>query len=89
MDLSTLNIPGIGPETKIVMKLFCPQIRKSVIEVPFDDSLNSYLDLSKYLIRRLGMDPNLKAILYDKKGQPFLYNLDLMHARLPKLDFSE
>jgi hypothetical protein len=27
--------------------------------------------------------------LYNKKGQPFFYNIDLMHLRLPKLDFSE
>lgn len=57
--------------------------------MPFDESLDSYLDLSKYLIRRLGIDPHLKAILYNSKGQPFLYNIDLMHMRLPKLDFSE
>lgn len=89
LNLANLNIPLVGPETKIRMKIFCPQIRKSLIEVPFDESLDSYLDLSKYLIRRLGIDPHLKAILYNKKGQPFLYNLDLMHMRLPKLDFSE
>jgi hypothetical protein len=89
LNLTNLNIPLVGPEAKIKMKIVCPQIRKSLIEVPFDESLDSFLDLSKYLIIRLGMDPHLKAILYNRKGQPFLYNLDLMHMRLPKLDFSE
>ena len=28
-------------------------------------------------------------MLYNKKGQPYFYNLDLMHRQLPKLDFSE
>ena len=71
------------------MQLFCPQIRKTVIEMAFDEKIDSYLDLSKYIVSSLGLQPDLKALLYNNKGQPFFYNLDLMHMRLPKLDFSE
>jgi len=89
LNLSKLTIPILPPETKIKMLLRCPQIRKTIIELPFDDSLDSYLDLSKYIIGNLNLDSHLKAIPFNKKGQPFFYNLDLMHTRLPKLDFSE
>ena len=89
LNLSKLTIPIVPPGTKTKMLLRCPQIRKTVIELPFDDSIDSYLDLSKYIVGTLNLDENLKAIPYNKKGQPFFYNLDLMHTRLPKLDFSE
>ena len=71
------------------MKLKCPQIRKTVIELAFDENLDSYLDLSKYIVSALNLESHLKAIPYNKKGQPYFYNLDLMHTRLPKVDFSE
>ena len=71
------------------MRLRCPQIRKTLIELPFDDRIDSYLDLSRYIVGELNLEPHLKAIPYNKKGQPFFYNLDLMHSQLPKLDFSE
>lgn len=89
LNLSQFSIPVLGPEIKMKMQLNCPQIRKTAIELPFNDNLDSFLDLSKYIVNKLGLDPQLKAIIYNKKGQPFLYNLDLMHMRLPKLDFSE
>jgi phosphopantetheinyl transferase len=60
-----------------------------LIELPFEITLDSYLELSNYIVKNLGLDPKLKSILYNKKGQPFIYNLDLLYTRLPKLDFSE
>ena len=89
LNLSKLTIPIIDAQTKIRMQVYCPQIRKTMIELPFSENIDSYLDLSKHIISSLGLDPSLKAIIYNKKGQPFFYNLDLMHMRLPKLDFSE
>jgi hypothetical protein len=41
------------------------------------------------ITKELGLPSTLKALLYNRKGQPFLYNLDLMHLPLPKLDFAE
>ena len=83
-----MNIPFIGPEIKNKMFLFCPQIRNTVIELPGSSTASSYLDLSRYIVETLGLDSNLKALIYSKKGEPFFYNLDLMHMRLPKIDFS-
>ena len=37
------------------MKLKCPQIRKTVIELAFDENLDSYLDLSKYIVSALNL----------------------------------
>jgi hypothetical protein len=71
------------------MKLICPQIRRTVIELPYDLDSDTYLDLSRHIVTTLGLDNSIKAILYNSRGQPFLYNLDLMHTRLPKLDFNE
>lgn len=71
------------------MKLICPQVRRTVIELPYDLNLDSYLDLSRHIVATLGLDNDIKAILYNSRGQPFLYNLDLMHTRLPKLDLTE
>lgn len=68
----------------------CPQIPKSaIIEVPVSEKLKSFWDLSNEIIKELGLPNSLKAILYNSKGQPFIYNLDLMHLPLPKLDFSQ
>jgi hypothetical protein len=89
LNLSKLSIPLLDPTTKIRMLLNCPQIRRSPIELAFDENLDSYLDFSRYIVSKLGLDPHLKAVLYNRKGQPYFYNLDLMHMRLPKLDFSE
>lgn len=71
------------------LRIHCPQIRNTIIEIPFEPSLDSYLELSRYIVSQLGIDKSLKALLYNSKGQPFLYNIDLMHSHLPKLDFSE
>jgi phosphopantetheinyl transferase len=70
------------------LRVICPQIRKALIELPFSEHLISYLDLSTHIVKTLGLDPSLKALLYNKYGQPFLYNLDLMHFPIPKIDFS-
>ena len=45
--------------------------------------------MSTSIVSQLNLDCTLKALFYNKKGQPLFYNLDLMHTRLPKLDFSE
>lgn len=80
----------IGADIKHKLLVRCPQIPKSgLIEVPVADSVASFYDLSQTITRSLGMASELKALLYNSKGQPFLYNLDLMHMPLPKLDFSE
>lgn len=72
------------------MLIRCPQIPKSaVIEVPVSDKLKSFWDLSCEIVKELGLPSSLKAVLYNNKGQPFIYNLDLMHLPLPKLDFSQ
>jgi len=89
LDLSKLVIPVIPAETKMRLLLHCPQIRNTIIELPFHPALDSHFQLSKYIVSQLGIEPSLKALLYNSKGQPFLYNLDLMHTRLPKLDLSE
>ena len=36
LNLSKLTIPIVPAETKLKMRLNCPQIRKTVIELPFD-----------------------------------------------------
>lgn len=60
-----------------------------MFEIPFAEGIDSFLDLSRHIVKELNLEPHLKAIIYNKKGQPYFYNLDLMHMRLPKLDFSE
>ena len=57
--------------------------------MPFDIGVDSYLEFSTLIVSKLGLDSKLKALLFNKKGQPLIYNLDLLHSRLPKLDFSE
>lgn len=84
-----MKIPVLSSEIKNKMLLNCPQIRKNIIELPRDDSLASYFEISRYIVNQLGLTSNLKALIYSKKGEPFFYNLDLMHMRLPKIDFSE
>lgn len=78
----------LGPEIKTRLICKCPQIRKTPIELPFDPATDSFLALSAHIVGALGLDPSLKAIPYNKQGQPLFYNLDLMHRRLPKFDFS-
>lgn len=34
------------------------------------------------------MDSSLKALIYSEEGQPLLFNLDMIHSKMPKLDFS-
>ena len=89
LNLSNIKFPVVGPEVKRSLKVFCPQIRKGVIEMPLDDNIDTHWELSQWLVSQLGLDPTLKAVLYGRYGQPLIYNLDLMHQSLPKLDFSE
>ena len=69
--------------------MHCPQIRATHFEIPFDEGIDSFLDLSRHIVKQLSLEPHLKAIIYNKKGQPYFYNLDLMYMRLPKIDFSQ
>lgn len=55
LDLKNLSIPILGPETKYKMHLYCPQIRKTVIELTFDEKIDSYLDLSRHIVHSLGL----------------------------------
>ena len=89
LNIASLTIPKIDPGVKKRMLLNCPQIRRPVIELPNNDSFVSYLDLSRYIVKELNLDSHLKALIYNKRGEPFFYNLDLMYMRLPKIDFSE
>lgn len=91
LDLSTLKLPTVAAEEKHKLKIVCPQIRKAVIELPIPENVItfSYLQLSNWIITQLNLSPTLKAILFNHYGQPFLYNLDLLHLPLPKVDFDE
>jgi hypothetical protein len=89
LNLTNLKFPQVAPEVKHRLRVYCPQIRKGLIEIPFPTTLTSYLELSQWIVDSLGLEPSLKAILYGKYGQPLIYNLDLMHLPLPKIDFSE
>ena len=83
-------VPVIGADIKHKLLIRCPQIPKSgLFEVPVADKVASFYDLSQAITSSMGLANDLKALLYNSKGQPFLYNLDLMHMPLPKLDFSE
>lgn len=89
-DLSSFTVPMIAADIKHRLLLRCPQIPKSgLIEVPISEHVSSFFDLSQTIVKQLGLPSELKALLYNRKGQPFLYNLDLMHFPLPKLDFTE
>lgn len=89
-DISSFTIPMIGADIKHRLLIRCPQIPKSgLIEVPISNQVSSFFDLSQTIVKELGLPSELKALLYNRKGQPFFYNLDLMHFPLPKLDFSE
>lgn len=90
LDITGFTIPMIGAEIKHRLLIRCPQIPKTgLIEVPISEEVKSFLDLSKTITKELGLSNELKALLYNRKGQPFCYNLDLMNMPLPKLDFSE
>lgn len=90
LDVSNFTIPMIGAEIKHRLLIRCPQLPKTgLIEVPISEKISSFFDLSETIVKELGLSSNLKALLYNHKGQPFIYNLDLMHLPLPKLDFSE
>ena len=80
----------IGADIKHRLLIRCPQIPKSgLIEVPVPQTVSSFLQLSEQIVKSLGLPSELKALLYNSKGQPLFYNLDLMHMPLPKLDFAE
>ncbi|CAM6004658.1 unnamed protein product [Sphagnum balticum] len=89
LDLTNFSIPAIDPISKHILKISCPQIRKTPLEISLESSVDTYFELSKTIVKNLGLAENLKAILYNKYGQPYLYNLDLLHSRLPKIDFSQ
>lgn len=90
LDLSTFTIPMIGQDVKHRLRVRCPQIPKTgVIEVPVSEAVASFWELSQAITSSLGLPAELKALLYNSRGQPFFYNLDLMYLPLPKLDFSE
>ena len=56
LDLKNLSIPILDADTKFRMRLFCPQIRKTVIEMAFDEqNIDSYLHLSKHIINTLSL----------------------------------
>lgn len=49
----------------------------------------TFYELSKYVIKQFNLSENLKALIYTSEGQPLLFNLDLMHFTVPKLDLSK
>jgi hypothetical protein len=90
LDLTSFKIPVIGADVKHRLLVRSPQIPNSgVIEIPVTLEIRSFFELSQHIVAELGLSSSLKALLYNQKGQPFFYNLDLMNFPLPKLDFSE
>ena len=43
LNLTSFKLPQVGPEVKHKLRVYCPQIRKGLIEIPFPDTLTSYL----------------------------------------------
>ena len=89
LNIANIKLPPADPNHKRVLKAICPQVRKTVIEIPLDNDIDSHWELSRWIVAQLGLDLSLKALLYSKYGQPYVYNLDLMNQPLPKLDFDE
>lgn len=90
ISLQNWTIPKISenyPKDK-VLKVICPQIRKAPFELECPEN-QSFHELSRFIIKQFNLDATLKAHLYTDEGQPLLFNLDLQHLKVPKLDFSK
>ena len=91
IDLTNWKTPVISenwPKDK-VLKLVCPQIRKSHFEMEFNCENMSFFEFSRYVIQQFNLPANMKALLYSSEGQPLLFNLDLIHVKMPKIDLSK
>lgn len=42
-----------------------------------------------YVVSILGLSKDLKALLYNECGCPYVNNLDLLLLRFPKIDYSQ
>ncbi len=40
-------------------------------------------------MKKFNLSENLKALIYTSEGQPLLFNLDLIHMPVPKLDLTK
>lgn len=49
----------------------------------------TFAELSRYIVKKFNLNENLKALVYTSEGQPLLFNLDLIHMTVPKLDLSK
>lgn len=91
LNLSNFTPPVLDeshPKDKI-FTVICPQIRKSPFLLDASDlSFLSFYEFSKVIVQKLNIDASLKALIFTEEGQPLLFNLDLIHKKMPKLDFS-
>ena len=78
----------LNPETSY-LKFFCPQIRDAIFEIPFENGIGNYWELSRHILKHLKKDASMKALLYSRFGAPLLYNLDQMKYPLPQLDLKD
>lgn len=88
--MTGFKIPQIDQNLdKHILKVVCPQIRKSIIEIPIREEIENFSHFSSYVVNILGLDAQLKAILYNDYGCPYVNNLDLLLLPFPKIDFSQ
>jgi hypothetical protein len=87
--MTAFIIPLSEKTDKHILKVVCPQIRKSVIEIPIKEDFEDFLEFSTFVVRSLGLNKFLKAVLFNQDGCPFVNNIDLFLTAFPKLDYSE
>ncbi len=89
LDMSGFTIPSIDSNDKHVLKVICNQIRKSPIEIPIREDIETFAHFSSYIISILGLNKELKAILFNETGCPYVNSLDLYFMNFPKIDYSK
>lgn len=81
------QLPADHPKIK-TWTIVCPQIRKTPFELEAIHDTTFY-ELSKYVVKQFNLPEGWKALAYTAEGQPLLFNLDLMHLPVPKLDLAQ
>lgn len=90
IECPSMTIPSIPSDQpkELIIQARIPQIRKAGFSIPIKANM-TFLELSEWVVSQFSLPNNFKAIIYDARGQPLLFNLDLMNQHLPKLALDE
>ena len=64
LEMTGFKIPTVESNDKHILKVICSQIRKSPIEIPIREDIETFMHFSSYIVSILGLNKELKAVLF-------------------------